>query len=218
MTDTELKPCPFCGNPKPVLLGPNLHMAIFVLCYKCGAKGLVVNGGHGGTPEEAIAAWNTRAPVVSHETPSVEDNAGSVSSVEVEAPAPADGEVKRGNFVAVTTEEPQIANWHTAIYEDDYKGLLIALCNQNGRYPWQVQAILNGLNGKKEAADLLTRLSAQRDAVIEECALVAAKFAREPARASMRGRMTNRLPVVARPLAKQALRIAAALRALKGGA
>ena len=99
MTDTELKPCPFCGNPKPVLLGPNLHMAIFVLCYKCGAKGLVVNGGHGGTPEEAIAAWNTRSPVVSHETPSVEDNAGRVPSAEVEVPAPADGEVDVTEFV-----------------------------------------------------------------------------------------------------------------------
>lgn len=76
-------------------------------------------------------------------------------------PAPAKGvseatEVKRGNFIAVTTDEPQINNWHTAIYEDDYKGLLIAMCNQNGRYPWQVNAILAGLNGKREAADTLT--------------------------------------------------------------
>ncbi|TPK59067.1 MULTISPECIES: hypothetical protein [unclassified Mesorhizobium] len=67
-------------------------------------------------------------------------------------------EVVRGNFVAVTTDEPQINNWHTAIYEDDYKGLLIALCNQNGRYPWQATAILAGLNGKSDAADLLAAL------------------------------------------------------------
>lgn len=67
------------------------------------------------------------------------------------------GEQVRGNFVAVTTDEPQINNWHTAIYEDDYKGLLIALCNQNGRYPWQVRAILAGLNAKREAADALSK-------------------------------------------------------------
>lgn len=67
---------------------------------------------------------------------------------------------KRGNFVAVTSPEPQLANYHTAIYEDDYKGLLIALCNQNGRYPWQAKAILDGLNGKRQSADEIQRLTA----------------------------------------------------------
>ncbi|RWE46803.1 MAG: hypothetical protein EOS79_11475 [Mesorhizobium sp.] len=70
-------------------------------------------------------------------------------------------EETRGNFVAVTTDEPQIGNWHTAIYEDDYKGLLIALCNQNGRYPWQVRAILAGLNAKREAMDALAASPSQ---------------------------------------------------------
>lgn len=65
-------------------------------------------------------------------------------------------EEKRGNFVAVTTDEPQTGNWHTAIYEDDYDGLLIAVCNQNGRYPWQVRAILAGLNAVNEAKDALS--------------------------------------------------------------
>lgn len=72
------------------------------------------------------------------------------------------GEITRGNFIAVTTDEPQINNWHTAIYEDDYDGLLIAMCNQNGRYPWQVRAILAGLNAKREAADALTASPAAR--------------------------------------------------------
>jgi hypothetical protein len=68
-------------------------------------------------------------------------------------------EEKRGNFVAVTTDEPQTGNWHTAIYEDDYKGLLIAVCNQNGRYPWQAKAILAGLNAVNEAKDALSKES-----------------------------------------------------------
>jgi hypothetical protein len=105
------------------------------------------------------------------------DQAGSYQTVEeynavAASRAPAQGTVERaepekqvrGNFVAVTTDEPQINNWHTAIYEDDYKGLLIALCNQNGSYPWQVNAILAGLNGKREAADVLNALKALQDA------------------------------------------------------
>lgn len=67
-------------------------------------------------------------------------------------------EEKQGNFVAFTTDEPQINNWHTAIYEDDDKGLLIAMCNQNGRYPWQARAILAGLNAKNDAAELVAAL------------------------------------------------------------
>lgn len=74
-------------------------------------------------------------------------------------PAAMAGEEKRGNFIAVTSDEPQLNNFHTAIYEDDYKGLLICLCNQNGRYPWQATAILDGLNGKKQAADEIQRLT-----------------------------------------------------------
>lgn len=45
-------------------------------------------------------------------------------------------------------------NFKTSIYEDDDKGLLIARCNQNGRYPWQAKAIIEGLKnyriGKKQ--------------------------------------------------------------------
>ena len=71
--------------------------------------------------------------------------------------------VKRGNFEAYTLPDPQMANFHTAIYEGDYDGLLIALCNQNGAHPWQINAILAGLNGKNEAADLLATERAARE-------------------------------------------------------
>lgn len=40
-------------------------------------------------------------------------------------------------------------NFSTSIYEDDHKGILICRCNQNGRYGWQTQAILYGLNNFK---------------------------------------------------------------------
>ncbi len=56
----QLKPCPFCGNKKPKIVGPDTHTNIFVLCYKCGARGCIVNAGHGGSTDEAVEAWNTR--------------------------------------------------------------------------------------------------------------------------------------------------------------
>lgn len=69
-------------------------------------------------------------------------------------------EIARGNFHAVD-ERTDRDNFHTSIYERDYDGLLIARCNQNGAYPWQARALLAGLNGVKEAAELLT---AEREA------------------------------------------------------
>lgn len=70
-------------------------------------------------------------------------------------------ELKQGNFIAVTSDEPQLANFHTAIYEDDYDGLLIGLCNQNGNHPHQAQLLLNGLAGKRQSAETITALTAR---------------------------------------------------------
>lgn len=54
-------------------------------------------------------------------------------------------------------ELDEMDNFKTSIYEEGHKGLLIARCNQNGRYPWQAQAILHGLRtyriGKKNQDD-----------------------------------------------------------------
>jgi len=43
-------------------------------------------------------------------------------------------------------------NFHTSIYEDHYKGLLVARCNQNGRYPLQAPAIIRGLEANNVAS------------------------------------------------------------------
>lgn len=37
-------------------------------------------------------------------------------------------------------------NFATSIYENDYKGLLVARCNQNGNYPAQAATIIRALN------------------------------------------------------------------------
>lgn len=44
-------------------------------------------------------------------------------------------------------------NFATSIYENDYKGLLIARCNQNGQYPWQGPAIVRGLEYEQGGAN-----------------------------------------------------------------
>ncbi len=59
--------------------------------------------------------------------------------------------IRAGNFEAVY-ERTGNDNFHTSIYERDHKGLLIARCNQNGQYPWQTTALLNGLSAKREKA------------------------------------------------------------------
>ncbi|NTG07183.1 hypothetical protein [Rhizobium rhizogenes] len=68
--------------------------------------------------------------------------------------------VSLGNFEAVE-EFTENDNFSTSIYEQDYDGLLIARCNQNGRYPEHARAVLEGLNGKKLALDEITRLHAE---------------------------------------------------------
>lgn len=55
--------------------------------------------------------------------------------------------MRAGNFVA-HEEQSERDNFFHSIYEEGYKGLLIARCNQNGRYPWQTRVILEGLNAK----------------------------------------------------------------------
>mgnify|MGYP003579290046 CR=1 FL=1 len=51
-------------------------------------------------------------------------------------------------------------NFHTSIYENDYKGFLIARCNQNGRYPEHVALILAAGERKAEAAGIIKELRA----------------------------------------------------------
>jgi transcription elongation factor Elf1 len=49
----ELKPCPFCGSPKP---GVYEHLCGWTA--RCGACGAEIDRD---TREEAVAAWNRRA-------------------------------------------------------------------------------------------------------------------------------------------------------------
>jgi hypothetical protein len=91
-----------------------------------------------------------------------------------------DFRMKLGNFEAIPEEGS--GNFATSIYEDEYDGLLIARCNQNGRYPEHARAILEGLNGKKHGLDQITALTAERDSLKALCdemakALEEAKFA-----------------------------------------
>lgn len=80
-----------------------------------------------------------------------------------------DNSISLGNFEAVH-ELTENDNFHTSIYENDYDGLLIARCNQNGAHPHQVTAILNGLNGKHASAELIAQYASrisQQDAELE---------------------------------------------------
>lgn len=58
---SELLPCPMCGaSAKKV--GPDPRGMIYCQCVDCGVRGPWLYMGHGGTSEEAIAAWNRRTP------------------------------------------------------------------------------------------------------------------------------------------------------------
>lgn len=50
----------------------------------------------------------------------------------------------------ISIEEIGNDNFATSIYENDYDGLLVARCNQNGNHPWQVAAILRGLERNRQ--------------------------------------------------------------------
>lgn len=64
MTAPELKPCPFCGGTNVDVFGPIGWYRQFGISHSCrtffGGSGDFTIGAK--TKEEAIAAWNTRAP------------------------------------------------------------------------------------------------------------------------------------------------------------
>jgi hypothetical protein len=45
----------------------------------------------------------------------------------------------------IAVDEVGNDNFATSIYENDYKGLLVARCNQNGQYPEQAALIIRAL-------------------------------------------------------------------------
>jgi hypothetical protein len=45
----------------------------------------------------------------------------------------------------ISVDEVGNDNFATSIYENDYKGLLVARCNQNGQYPEQAAMIIRAL-------------------------------------------------------------------------
>ena len=59
MSNTELKPCPFCGG-KPVLLKHNDEDYYKVFCECCGARQWTFANR---TDRDAIRNWNTRKPM-----------------------------------------------------------------------------------------------------------------------------------------------------------
>jgi len=75
-----------------------------------------------------------------------------------------DGDGDGGAWFEAVAEQGN-DNFATSIYEADYKGLLIARCNQNGAYPHHVTAILNGLNGKQVSAELIAKQAAEIEAL-----------------------------------------------------
>ena len=48
---SDLKPCPFCGEPARIMLAPD----VWVQCTGCGAM-----SAFSATPESAIGKWNRR--------------------------------------------------------------------------------------------------------------------------------------------------------------
>lgn len=56
MSETKLKPCPFCGGEAKALR--NIHNYYIVKCSKCSISTL-----QRGKKAEAINAWNTRKPI-----------------------------------------------------------------------------------------------------------------------------------------------------------
>ena len=67
MTDTELKPCPFCGGAPEILLYGNDYKkkrSTAVACKKCNYQLEVgaIQHSHQWTTTKAVEKWNTRAP------------------------------------------------------------------------------------------------------------------------------------------------------------
>ena len=58
MSETKLKPCPFCGGKSVVTWWHGKY------CVQCTDCGVIVQMPLRGTREEATELWNTRKPVV----------------------------------------------------------------------------------------------------------------------------------------------------------
>lgn len=65
----ELLPCPFCGNAEPVAYEQTYYA--WVQCRECDAEGPAKDTG-----QEAIEAWNTRAPASSEQQAAQQDAKG----------------------------------------------------------------------------------------------------------------------------------------------
>lgn len=63
MTDTPLKPCPFCGG-EPALIGGKIlkENVAYVMCTVCRCETATLNDDNTILPDPVAKAWNTRAP------------------------------------------------------------------------------------------------------------------------------------------------------------
>ena len=62
MSNTELKPCPFCGGKATLRTGVLFRTEAFVKCNTCKCRTITYKGGdHEDTVYLAVAAWNRRA-------------------------------------------------------------------------------------------------------------------------------------------------------------
>jgi len=52
-------------------------------------------------------------------------------------------------------------NFATSIYSPGYEGVLVARCNQNGRYPEHVAMILNATEAKSAGAEIIAKQLAE---------------------------------------------------------
>lgn len=119
---TDLLPCPFCGNAATYAYNKTRG-------WKAECEGrwgtCTINARTHYQPNKAQAtdAWNRRT---------------------------AHSSIVKVNDKWEAIDEEGNDNFATSIYEAGWKGLLVARCNQNGRYPWQAAAIIRGLEKNKE--------------------------------------------------------------------
>jgi Lar family restriction alleviation protein len=124
----DLKPCPFCGEAQP----PHDDTS-WVRCLGCGAE-----TGWRPTGDEAIAAWNTRAP-----DPSIEDlteqlEAARADTKKAEAYAE-ELEAKNGNLCDLAANEHGRAERAEAKLAKAVKALLLARVHvANNGQGWSV--------------------------------------------------------------------------------
>jgi hypothetical protein len=53
----ELRSCPFCGNKRPEMVGPDYMTGAYGFCARCGTSG---PWNHGQGVKRATRLWNTR--------------------------------------------------------------------------------------------------------------------------------------------------------------